>query len=207
MTPSDASRRAATEDLPLLSLTPRSWGELAADNLAVFLSDHAVCEQQAALFALNLVARYPEDEELVESMCALAAEEVVHLRRVANLLHRRGLSVGRRRSNPYVQGLRARVRTEREPQLKVDRLLVGALIEARSCERFTRLLEVIAGRDPEVERLLADLGPAEKRHWKMFHDLASREVEAAWFDAHWREWLEAEHELISARGTSPTVHG
>jgi tRNA-(ms[2]io[6]A)-hydroxylase len=194
-------------DLPLLSPSKAGWAKRAAGRLDIFLADHAVCEQQAALTALNLVAHYPEDDELVERMTALAAEEVTHLRRVTTLMRGRGLRLMRRRPNPYVRGLRERVRPQAEPRLKIDRLVVGALIEARSCERFTRLLEVIGTQDAEVADLLADLGPAERRHWVMFHRLAAREAEPAWFETHWREWLEYEDRLIAERGDSPRVHG
>ena len=199
--------RETLADLPLLCATPRSWAELAAARLDVFLSDHAICEKQAALTALTLVTHYPGDPELVERMTALAAEEVQHLRRVARLLHSRGMQPARRRANPYVAGLHARIQRDREEVLKVDRLLVGALIEARSCERFTRLLEEIADADPEVTDLLLDLGPAEKRHWQMFHSLAAREADPGWLVGHWQGWLEHERELIASRGTEPTVHG
>ncbi len=198
---------AVVDELPLLSRTPDAWAELAAERLPEFLADHAVCEQQAALFGLNLVAHYPADAELVDAMTALAAEEVTHLRRVSRLLHRRGLQPSKRRSNPYVQGLHERMERETEATLKCDRLLVGALIEARSCERFTRLLAVLTGRDAEVADLLVDLGPAEKRHWQAFHGLAARDVDPAWFAARWQVWLERERDLMSPRGTAPTVHG
>ena len=194
-------------ELPLLAETPSSWAELAVEQLDRFIADHAVCEQQAALTALNLVAHYPEDEELVDRMTALAAEEVVHFRRVVGLLRRRGLRLSRRRRNPYVQALRTRLETERESHLKTDRLLVGALIEARSCERFTRVLERLTERDSDVADLLAELGPAERRHWEMFHALARRDEEAARFEARWRGWLEWERKVNARGGIEPTVHG
>jgi tRNA-(ms[2]io[6]A)-hydroxylase len=195
------------DELPLLAATRDGWAELAAERLPEFLADHAVCEQQAALFGLNLVAHYPADAELVDAMTALAAEEVTHLRRVFQLLHRRGLQPSRRRSNPYVKGLHESMERENEAALKCDRLLVGALIEARSCERFTRLLGVLADRDAEVADLLFDLGPAERRHWETFHGLASREAEPDCFAQRWRGWLERERDLMAQRGTEPTVHG
>ena len=121
----------------------------------------SVTLQQATLTALNLVARYPDDDELVRRMTSLAIEEASHLRRVARLLHDRGLKLARRRPNPYVHGLLSRLRREREEELKIDRLLVSALIEARSCERFTLLLHALGESDAEVAELLTDLGPAE----------------------------------------------
>ncbi|ANM28727.1 hypothetical protein ABI59_02540 [Acidobacteria bacterium Mor1] len=196
----------AVDTLPLRWATPESWARLAAADLPTFLADHAVCEQQAALTALSLTSHYPEDEELVERMTSLAIEEVSHLRRVCNLLRKRGWPAAKRRSNPYVQGLRERMCTPQENELKLDRLLISALIEARSCERFTLLLEATGG-DPELQSLLTDLGPAERRHWEMFHRLASREAAPTRFAQRWEEWLEIEGKLMASRGKAPTVHG
>ncbi|MEM7480455.1 MAG: tRNA isopentenyl-2-thiomethyl-A-37 hydroxylase MiaE [Acidobacteriota bacterium] len=198
---------AIRAELPLLVETPGSWAELAADHLDEFLADHAVCEQQAALFGLSLIGHYPEDNELVERMGALAAEEVSHLRRVHSLLRQRGHSISHRRTNPWVQGLRQRIGTTHQDLLKVDRLLVGALIEARSCERFSTLLAAIHDREFAVARLLKDLGPAEKRHWRMFFDLAQREIDSGTLQDRWRGWLEFEAELSSRGGKEPRVHG
>jgi tRNA-(ms[2]io[6]A)-hydroxylase len=202
-----AAEGAIDRDLPLLVRTRDDWARLAAEQLDVFLSDHAVCEQQAALTALNLVAHYPEDAELIDRMTSLAAEEVMHLRRVARLLHRRGVPLAKRRPNRYVQRLHQSVRKEREQELKMDRLLVGALIEARSCERFTRLLEALRRDDADVAELLRDLGPAEKRHWEMFHGLAAREVDPEELRRRWRFWLELDRDLQREAGLDPTVHG
>ena len=153
------------------------------------------------------MGHYPEDLELVERMSALAAEEVAHLRRVTALLRRRGQHPSKKRSNPWVQGLRKNIETGREAPLKVDRLLVGALIEARSCERFTCLLQVIEAQDAEVASLLQDLGPAEKRHWQMFYALAEREMAADELTPRWQAWLELERDLSMRGGVLPTVHG
>ena len=192
-------------DLPLLHATPRSWAELAASRLPEFLADHAVCEQQVAMYALSLAGHYPDDVELVERAAALAAEEVQHFRRVVAILRKRGWPLGGRRKNPWAQSLRDRIVTGREPWTKVDRLLFGAMIEARSCERFTRLLEVVD--DQEVIHLLADLGPAERRHWKLFYRLASRDVDEQALAAHFQGWREFEAGLARGLGTSPAVHG
>jgi tRNA-(ms[2]io[6]A)-hydroxylase len=191
--------------LPLLHATPRSWAELAAANLPEFLADHAVCEQQVALYALSLAGYYPEDLELVERSAALAAEEVQHFRRVVGILKRRGWPLGGRRRNPWAQSLKAQIGSGQGPWTKVDRLLFGAMVEARSCERFTRLLEVV--QDREVVRLLADLGPAEHRHWELFFQLAGREVDAEALEVRFRRWREFEASLARNLGVSPAVHG
>ena len=193
------------EDLPLLSRTPDSWAALAAAHLDEFLADHAVCEQQAAQSALALVGHYPEDDELVDRMTALAAEEIRHLRRVVDLLRARGRGVAKRRPNPYVKALRAAIGASSEPALQVDRLLVSALIEARSCERFTRLREALPPGD--VRELLDELGPAEARHWRIFHALASRHATAETLESRFRQWLEIEAATIATLGVRPTVHG
>lgn len=191
--------------LPLLHPTPRSWAELAAANLPEFLADHAVCEQQVAMYALSLAGYYPDDVELVERVAALAAEEVQHFRRVVTILRQRAWPLGGRRKNRWAQSLRERIVAGREPWTKVDRLLFGALVEARSCERFTRLLEIV--EDQEVALLLADLGPAERRHWELFYKLAGRGVEADALASRFLGWREFEAELARSLGVSPAVHG
>jgi tRNA-(ms[2]io[6]A)-hydroxylase len=205
-----AKRTVATLDevraeLPLLSATPAAWAELAAANLPAFLSDHAVCEQQAALSALALVGWYPADAELVETLSALAAEEIQHMRRVLHLLHRRQWRPANRRTNPWAKGLREAIETGREPVQKIDRLLVGALIEARSCERFTLLCETTS--DVELRSLLEELGPAEMRHWQLFYRLAGRETDAVSLATRFRRWLRLERDLHARGGVRPTVHG
>jgi len=191
--------------LPLLHSTPRSWAELAAANLPEFLADHAVCEQQVAMYALSLASYYPDDVELVERVAALAAEEVQHFRRVVAILRQRGWPLGGRRKNPWVQSLRDRIVPRGDSWAKVDRLLFGALVEARSCERFTRLLEVL--EDQEVATLLADLGPAERRHWELFYKLAGRGTDPDALATRFLGWREFEAELARGLGVSPTVHG
>lgn len=201
------SAQELAKELPLLSQTPESWAQKAAADLPTFLADHAICEQQAALFGLSLVGHYPDDEPLVEHMTALAAEEVAHLRRVTVILRKRGWPMGKKRPNPWVAGLRKKVENKRNHLLKVDRLFVGALIEARSCERFTCLLREIEGKDDEVARLLHDLGPAEMRHWRMFYALAERELAADQLAERWQGWLEHERQLSAQGGVAATVHG
>lgn len=193
--------------LPLLAPTRAAWAACAAGQLDLFLADHAVCEQQVAQYALSLAGFYPEDLELVEAAGALAAEEVQHFRRVVAILKRRGWPLAGRRTNRWAQALRQRIAAGREPWTRVDRLCFGALVEARSCERFTRLLVALGGRDPEVERLLHDLGPAEARHWRLFRRLAGRGLPAAEVETRFRGWLEFEAELQAGLGLAPTVHG
>ena len=193
--------------LPILSATPSHWADLVRRDLPRFLGDHAVCEQQAAQNALSLVGHYPDDAELVERMTALAAEEIQHLRRVLAILRRRGWSLSRMRSNPWVKALRGRIEPADPTALKVDRLLVATLIEARSCERFACAASAVAAVDPEIAGLLEELGPAEERHWRLFHDLAARAMPAAPFAERWQRWLAIERDVSAGYGVAPTVHG
>jgi tRNA-(ms[2]io[6]A)-hydroxylase len=194
-------------ELPLLVPSRPGWAALAAADLPAFVADHAVCEQQVAMYALSLAGYYPDDLELVRKAGALAAEEVQHFRRVVAILERRGWPLAGRRANRWAQALRQRIEAGREPWTKVDRLLFGALIEARSCERFTLLLDEIRDSDDELARLLDDLGPAEKRHWEMFRELAARDVGEEALAARFRGWLEFERDLQVSLGVEPTVHG
>lgn len=203
--PVDLSPEQALAELPLLVWTRPEWALLARAELPRFLADHAVCEQQVASYALSLAGYYPGDLELAERAAALAMEEVQHFRRVLRILKRRGHPTAGRRTNRWAQTLRGQIQLGREPWTKVDRLLFGALIEARSCERFTRLMAVLD--DGEVRRLLADLGPAEARHWHLFYELAGREVAADRLAERWRGWLEREAALQAELGVEPTVHG
>jgi len=195
----------AGADLPPLRPTPGSWGALVAADLPAFLRDHGACEQQAALTALSLVGSYPGDVDLCLRMTSLAAEEIVHLRKVLLLLGRRGLTLPGRRRNAWVAALHDAMDRRSAASLKVDRLLVAALIEARSCERFATARAHVS--DPEVAALLDELGPAEARHWRTFHDLAARELPAGELEARWSAWLAREGALAARFGISPEVHG
>lgn len=185
--------------------TRPEWGALAAADLPALLSDHAVCEQQAALNALSLIGTYGDDAVLVEKLGALAQEEVVHFRRVVALLSARGWPVYAYRKNVYAARLRKLARSGREPQQFLDRMLISALIEARSAERFTRLIEAL--QDDEARAMLADFAPAEDRHFELFLELAARRIDATTLAARWHELAAEENEINAALGRAPRIHG
>lgn len=159
--------------IELLSRTPSSWGERAAARLPELVADHAVCELQAAVFALALVGRYPDDAVLVDRLSALAAEEIRHFRKATKEARRLGARPLTRRSNPYVGALRAACRSGREPEQGLDLLLAGALVEVRSHERFLVLVPHLSA-EPRLARLYAELAEAEERHGPVYLDLAER---------------------------------
>lgn len=143
---------------------------MTKENVPAFVADHAVCELQACVYALSLVGAYPRNTPLVDRLSALAAEELRHFRRVAREARRLGAPMKTTRRNFYVAGLRAACRKDREPERGLDLLLVAALIEARSHERFERLLEHVS--DPRLAKLYAELSEAEARHGPIYLDLA-----------------------------------
>lgn len=156
----------------LKSRTPESWAVrvTATQNLPAFVADHAVCELQASVQALSLVGAYPRSPELVDRLSALAAEELRHFRKVSREARRLGAPLLTTRRNFYVAELRAACRREREPEKGLDLLLVAALIEARSHERFERLSGHLG--DARLAKLYEELAEAEARHGPIYLELA-----------------------------------
>lgn len=148
-----------------------AWAAQAIANPRALLSDHAHCERKAAATAMALLAAHPELPHLVAPLAALAAEEMRHLAGVHRLLVRRGEAWAADGGCRYAQQLGAGLRHGRRDRL-VDRLLVAALIEARSCERLARLGEAFSGSD--VGALWAALARSEAGHFRLFLRLAAR---------------------------------
>src|SRR5438105_1737265 len=146
--------------LRLKGETPRAWLDHALTNLDEVLVDHAHCEKKAASTAISLLTSFPDTPKLASAMAALAAEETDHLRRVVNALHSRGLTLGRDPGDEYAQRMLALIRGSENRLL--DRLLVSACIEARSCERLKLLADHVA--DADLRTLYADLFVAEAGH-------------------------------------------
>ncbi|MDE2449622.1 MAG: tRNA-(ms[2]io[6]A)-hydroxylase [Gammaproteobacteria bacterium] len=155
----------------LLAPTPDAWVQAAADRWRELLNDHAQCEKKAASTALALMFTYPEDRRLAVALSRLAREELRHFEQVQRLMTALQVPFQRQRPGRYASGLRARLRTA-DPGRKLDLLLAGALIEARSCERF----RLLAPRLPQpVAGFYAQLAQAEARHFEQYLELA-REV-------------------------------
>ncbi|HEY1696769.1 MAG TPA: tRNA isopentenyl-2-thiomethyl-A-37 hydroxylase MiaE [Polyangiaceae bacterium] len=160
--------------------TDAAWAEQALRDVDAVLVDHAHCEMKAASNALSLAARHPGDPERVMALTDLAREEIDHFQRVLAVLQERGVALGPPPVDAYAAELRRAAndlpRGTGESAPLVDRLLVGALIEARSCERFKLLAEASAAR-PDHAALHAfweELLAAEARHYRAFVDLAVR---------------------------------
>jgi len=155
-----------TETLPLLSPTPLEWGRAVLAQPISLLIDHAFLEKKAATNALELLARWPNDwlDGWVEAMTGIARDEMAHLAQVTRMLLSRGGRLDRFHKNPYANSLRQLVR-KGEPTELLDRLLVSALIELRSCERFSVLTAV--ANDIELAAFYRALFSSERGHYRV----------------------------------------
>ena len=150
--------------------TPETWVDAAADPAALplMLVDHANCEKKAASTALAMLFRYEEHEELTERLSRLAREELRHFEQVRRHMRLRGIEWRRVPASRYASGL-AEVVRQREPGRLIDRLIVGAFIEARSCERFALITPRL---DDDLGRFYAGLLASEARHFQHYLELA-----------------------------------
>ena len=153
----------------LKSTSPTRWLEQVEANLDEVLIDHAHCEKKAAGNAMSLIFAYVDNEELCREMRLIVNEELEHFQMVLELLKQRGIALGRDKPTQYGRKLHELVRKS-EPGRAIDRLLVAALIEARSCERFGLLRENL--KDRELARFYDSLFESEARHHSIFVRLA-----------------------------------
>ncbi len=186
----------------LKAATPRAWVEAALKDLPGLLVDHANCEKKAASTAMALIFAYPEDRALAVALSRLAREELKHFEQVERLMKK--LDVPHRRMKPgrYASELRKLVRTH-EPKRKLDLMIVHALIEARSCERFRLLSQHLPA---EVRDLYEQLERSEARHFELYLDFAAREFDAAEIAARLETISAREAELATAADDELRFH-
>ncbi len=176
--------------------TPDAWLKEAASRVPELLLDHANCELKAASTALGFLYRYPDRSGLAQRMSRLAREELRHFEQVRKLMTEQGVEFSRLSASRYAGALRESVRDE-EPYKLLDLLLIGALIEARSCERFAR----IAPDLPEkLSRFYVGLLASEARHFQHYLAFARQEcgLPASEIDARLDELCALEADLINA---------
>lgn len=187
----------------LKSRTDPAWTKLALERFDEILIDHAHCEKKAAANALSMLQAHPELPGLPEKMARLAREEATHLARVLRWMDERGLKLGRDAGDPYAQKLQALMRKS-QPERRLDRLLIAAIIEARSCERLSLLAEHLP--EGKLQRFYAELAQSEDGHQELFFRLAcdaSGEAEAR---ARLDELLDREAEIVREIGIRPAIH-
>lgn len=182
--------------------TPARWLENALDNISILLIDHANCEKKAASTALNLIYRYDREVPLLHRMSRLAREELRHFEQVVDIMQRRDIAIEPLTASRYAGGLRKLVRTH-EPARLVDTLIAGALIEARSCERFAALAPLL---DPELERFYSSLLRSEGRHYRDYLRLAQDYAKDREVEKRLQFFLAAEEELILRPDTEFRFH-
>ena len=189
-----------------LETDPR-WVNIVEKNIEEILTDHAYCEQKAASNALSIMISYPYHTDLVDEMVKLAKEELTHFEMVHQKIKERGLKLGFERKDEYVGKLYKFMRKEYKKEIVlIDRLLFGAMIEARSCERFKLLSEQI--NDTDLKLFYKELMISEATHYTLFIGFARKygsHVED--IDARWQEWLNFEAELIKNYSKKETIHG
>ena len=180
---------------PLRAVTPAAWLAQACAAPEVLLIDHANCEKKAASTALSLMFAYAENLDLTDRMSRLAREELRHYEQVAKLMKSLGVAPRRLAPGRYAERLR-RLVAKAEPQREVDLMICGALIEARSCERFAALGLTIGA---PLDAFFGGLHQAETRHYRIYLDLARRAAarHGRSIDARIAAFAELEAELIS----------
>lgn len=181
--------------LGLKLATDPAWVNIAEKSIEDILVDHAYCEQKAASNGISIIIKYPEKEKLVDEVTAIVAEEWGHFRKVLKELEKRGYKFGHKRKDEYVNELLKWIRKSGNHQEQmIDRLMVCAMIEARSCERF-RLLSLHI-EDEDLKKFYHEFMVSEAGHYITFINLAKEYEKDEVVMKRWDDMLEYEAEII-----------
>lgn len=189
--------------LNLKSQTPAEWVRRIEPNLDQVLIDHAHCEKKAARTAMSLIFAYLDDVDLAQELSRIVQEELEHFQQVLEILKRRGIAFRRQPQSSYGGRLMELVR-KNEPGRAIDRCIVAALIEARSCERFSVLKEHLTDR--ELATYYGELMISEARHYTTYIRFAQRFASKAEVEVRFIELAEAEAHIIQLGDTLPRLH-
>ena len=183
--------------LGLKLVTDPRWIDLASISLEDILTDHAWCEQKAAVTCISLISKYSDKEKLVSELSPIVTEEWGHFRQVLTELHKRNLNLGRQRKDIYVNKLLEFQKKGGSPEERfLDHLLTMALIEARSCERFKRLSEGL--EDDYMRKFYRLFMESEAGHYTLFINLADNYLPKTLVRKRWKEWIEYETQLMQS---------
>lgn len=186
--------------------TETSWVEVAKNGLEQLLTDHAFAEQKAASNAVSIIINYSEETELVKDMSDIAIEEMEHFRMVHNLMVERGMVLGQASKNDYAQRLQKFFpHTKDRTEALIQRLLVAALIESCSCERFKVFADNM--EDEELSKFYLDLMVSEANHYTLFLGYARQYMDRDLVDEKWNSLLAFEAKMMRERGKEARVHG
>ncbi|RAP24750.1 hypothetical protein DID73_01330 [Candidatus Marinamargulisbacteria bacterium SCGC AG-343-K17] len=195
-------------DLPLTVTTPLEWAVKVLADPITLLNDHAHLEKKAASNAMDMLNRWPTNPpptSWVANMIHVAKDEVEHLHVVNKLLERRGGSMSKSHKNTYAAALNGLIRLGAGHSEHVDRLLVSALIECRSCERFALLAEASEGVDDELHHLYSELWRSEHGHYVVFLEMA-RLITTESIDERWAWFLAKEAKIIQKQPFLVSMH-
>ena len=188
-----------------LPTDPR-WVDLASISIEAILTDHAYCEQKAATTCITLIQKYSDRVELVEELSPIVTEEWGHFRAVLAELKKRNLPLGKQRKDIYVNKLLGFQKKDGSPEQRfLDRLLIMALIEARSCERFKVFAENM--EDEELSKFYTNLMVSEANHYTVFLKFAREYQDREIVDQKWNALVAFEAEMMKERGNSAKIHG
>ncbi len=182
--------------------TPDRWIENALEHPDLMLIDHANCEKKAASTAISLINRYTDNFELLNKMSRLAREEMRHFEQVIAIMKRRGVAYTYVSASRYAAGLRELARRD-DPNKLIDVLVIGAFIEARSCERFARLAPYL---DVELAEFYTSLLKSEGRHYQDYLGLAKKAAGGDSIDGRIALFAKRERELIEQPDTEFRFH-
>ena len=180
------------------------WVNIVETDIGEILTDHAYCEQKAASSAISLMTRFPEYSELVEALSKIVLEEMQHFQQVHQKILERGLVLGKKRPDPYIKDLFGFLKGGNEQQQLVERLLISAIIEARSCERFLILSREL--KDKDLRIFYKSLMASEVEHYQTFLSFARQYGDSS-VDEQWQSLLKYEGKLIKSYGKDATMHG
>ena len=175
--------------------TPESWLRYASQHIDLLLIDHAHCERKAASTALILMGKYPDNKKLIDMMSPLAREELLHFEKVIQIMTHRNIEYYSLKPCQYATTLHQHVTTQGGPLKLRDELIVGAIIEARSCERFQSLVEYL--NDDELIKFYKGLVKSEARHFENYLELAYELCEST--ESRINDFVTIENELILSK--------
>ncbi|WP_223668496.1 tRNA-(ms[2]io[6]A)-hydroxylase [Kangiella shandongensis] len=176
--------------------TPKAWLDHAVEELETLLIDHAHCEKKAAATAVKLMFRYPERLDLLKKLSQLIREEVLHFEQVLEFIEQQGIKYRAIKPSRYAASLHQYVAKD-EPQRFIDGLIIGGIIEARSCERFHALVPYLKDSHPELAKYYRFLLKSESRHFMDYIDLA-KQYAGSDIDERLDFFLQKEQELIES---------
>jgi tRNA-(ms[2]io[6]A)-hydroxylase len=188
----------STTDNSILGLkmpTDPRWADLASISLQEILTDHAFCEQKAATQCISLIQQYPDREELVNALSPIVTEEWGHFRMVWTEMKKRGFQLGKQRKDEYVNMLQQHgPKNVPNNERMLHKLMICALIEARSCERFRLLWEYL--EDEAMRNFYYKFMVSEAGHYRLFIDLAGHYFPPEQVRDAWQQWLAVEAEVL-----------